>query len=177
MPDFIATRAAGLIALNDFVPRMGRRYENGRNTDHGPGRHTAVSVLSPYIRHRLLTEHEVVAAALSAHGPETAEKFVQEVIWRGYFKGWLERRPQVWASFTQGRDADLAALAKDRRLRRAVEKAEAGQTGLACFDGWAAELVETGYLHNHARMWFASSASFFTHLFRVESPTPKSNAT
>ena len=94
----IATRPEGLKVLEAFVPRMGRRYENGRNTDHGPGRHQAVSVLSPYIRRRLVTEQEVVAAALAAHGAIGAEKFVQEVIWRGYFKGWLERRPQVWDS-------------------------------------------------------------------------------
>jgi deoxyribodipyrimidine photo-lyase len=31
-----------------------------------------------------------------------------------------------------------------------------GQTGLDCFDSWASELIETGYLHNNARMWFAS---------------------
>jgi deoxyribodipyrimidine photo-lyase len=151
-----ATRTAGLAALEAFVPAMGRRYASGRNYDHGPGRHKAVSTLSPYIRRRLVTEQEVVAAALAAHGPDAAEKFVQEVVWRGYFKGWLERRPQVWASYVAGRDADLAALERDRRLRRDVERAEDGQTGLACFDAWAEELVETGYLHNHARMWFAS---------------------
>jgi hypothetical protein len=153
---FTPTRAAGLSALQAFVPAMGRRYANGRNTDLGPGRHKAVSMLSPYIRHRLVTEAEVVAAALAAHGPDAAEKFVQEVIWRGYFKGWLERRPQVWDSYRQGLEADRVALEVDRRLRRDVQRAMDGQTGLVCFDAWAAELVETGYLHNHARMWFAS---------------------
>ncbi|HSF63671.1 MAG TPA: FAD-binding domain-containing protein [Paracoccaceae bacterium] len=153
---FTPTRAAGLAAMQAFVPAMGRRYANGRNFDNGPGRHKAVSTLSPWIRRRMVTEPEVVAAALAAHGPEDAEKFVQEVIWRGYFKGWLERRPQVWDSYTAGLQADLAALDRDRRLRRDVERAMDGQTGLACFDAWAAELVETGYLHNHARMWFAS---------------------
>jgi deoxyribodipyrimidine photo-lyase len=142
--------------MEAFVPAMGWRYANGRNYDRGPGQHKAVSVLSPYIRRRLVTEAEVVAAALAAHGPEAAEKFVQEVIWRSYFKGWLERRPQVWASYRQGLEADLAALDRDRRLRRDVERAMDGQTGLACMDAWAAELVDTGYLHNHARMWFAS---------------------
>jgi deoxyribodipyrimidine photo-lyase len=150
------TRAAGLAALDAFVPAMGRRYANGRNYDHGPGRHTAVSRLSPYIRRRLVTEPEVVGAALAAHGPEAAEKFIDEVIWRGYFKGWLERRPQVWDSYRQGLEADLAALERDRRLKRDVDRAMDGATGLECFDAWAAELVETGYLHNHARMWFAS---------------------
>ena len=156
MIDWTPTRATGDAILQGFIPRMGRRYANGRNTDHGGGAHKAVSVLSPYIRHRLVLEQDAVAAAIAAHGPEDAEKFVQEVIWRGYFKGWLERRPQVWDSYRIGLEADLAALERDRRLRRDVDRAMAGQTGLECFDAWANELVDTGYLHNHARMWAAS---------------------
>lgn len=156
MTDLIATRAEALMRLKAFTPVMGRRYANGRNHDLGPGRHAAVSGLSPWIRRRLLTEAELVAAALAAHGPERAEKFVEEVIWRGYFKGWLERRPQVWDSYAQGVQGDLADISRDRRLRRDLDRAMAGQTGIACFDAWAAELTETGYLHNHARMWFAS---------------------
>lgn len=153
---FPPTRAAGVQRMQDFTPRMGSRYANGRNYDDGPGRHGAVSMLSPYLRRRLLTEPEVIAAAVAAHGADGAEKFVQEVVWRSYFKGWLERRPQVWRGYVHGLDGDLAALDLDRRLRRDVARAEAGETGIACFDAWAEELVETGYLHNHARMWFAS---------------------
>jgi deoxyribodipyrimidine photo-lyase len=156
LTDWTATRAEGEKIMAAFAPRMGRRYANGRNTDHGPGAHQAVSVLSLYIRRRLVLESDAVAAALAAHGPEEAEKFVQEVIWRGYFKGWLERRPQVWDSYRSGLEGDLAGLDRDRRLRRDVERAMNGKTGLECFDAWATELVETGYLHNHARMWFAS---------------------
>ena len=151
-----ATRAEGEAILRAFTPRMGRKYAQGRNTDHGPGAHRDVSTLSPYIRRRLVLEQDAVAAALAAHGPEGAEKFIDEVFWRGYFKGWLERRPQVWAAYVAGLERDLAALDLDGKLRRQVLAAEAGQTGLACFDAWAQELVETGYLHNHARMWFAS---------------------
>jgi len=110
MTDWIATRKAGEDRLAAFVPRMGRRYANGRNTDHGPGAHAAVSMLSPYIRRRLVPEPEVAAVALAAHGARAAEKFLQEVIWRSYFKGWLERRPQVWDSYVQGLQADLALL-------------------------------------------------------------------
>ena len=156
MTHWTPTRAMGDKILATFTPRMGRRYANGRNTDHGPGAHKAVSVLSPYIRRRLVLESDAVAAALAAHGPEEAEKFVQEVIWRGYFKGWLERRPQVWTSYVSGLEADLTSLDRDRRLRRDVDSAMNGKTGLECFDAWATELVDTGYLHNHARMWFAS---------------------
>lgn len=151
-----ATRAEGLHRLAAFVPRMGRRYANGRNYDRGAGAHRDVSCLSAHIRRRLISEHEVVAAALGAHGLQGAEKFIQEVLWRSYFKGWLERRPQVWAAYTAGLRTDLAALEDDRALGRRVAAAEGGATGLACFDAWAEELVETGYLHNHARMWFAS---------------------
>jgi len=156
MTDLIATRTEGERMLAAFAPRMGRRYANGRNTDHGPGAHQAVSQLSPYIRRRLVLEADAVAMAMAAHGPEAAEKFIQEVVWRGYFKGWLERHPGIWASYRDRLAQDLAALDADRKLARAVDRAEAGQTGLACFDAWVRELVDTGYLHNHARIWFAS---------------------
>lgn len=154
--DWTPTRAAGLQRMQAFQPRMGLRYAQGRNVDHGPGRHRDVSVLSPWLRRRLLTEPEVIAAALSAHGPDRAAKFIQEVVWRSYFKGWLELRPQVWDSYVRGLRADLAGLARDAALREAVARAEEGRTGLDCMDAWAQELVQTGYLHNHARMWFAS---------------------
>ncbi|MGY3448871.1 FAD-binding domain-containing protein [Bradyrhizobium sp. USDA 4353] len=151
----IATREAGLAQLQAVLPRLGRAYAAGRNHDHGPGRPQAVSGLSPWIRRRLVTEEEVVRAAVAAHGG-AADKFVEEVIWRSYFKGWLERRPQVWAQYVQGRDTDLARLAADGALQARVAAAEAGRTGLDCFDAFAQELVATGTLHNHARMWFAS---------------------
>ncbi len=151
-----ATRKSGEALMQAFAPRMGGHYANGRNHDHGPGAHSAVSCLSPYLRRRLVLERDVVATALAEHGPESTEKFVQEVVWRGYFKGWLERRPGIWTSYREGLTADLELLDTDRCLRRDVARAEAGETGLACFDAWARELAETGYLHNHARMWYAS---------------------
>ncbi|WP_234423705.1 FAD-binding domain-containing protein [Tateyamaria sp. Alg231-49] len=156
MIDFVPARQAGEEQMSRFVPKMGRAYTNGRNYDRGAGQHRDVSMLSPYIRHRLVLEQDAIRLALQSHGSEGGEKFIQEVIWRGYFKGWLERRPQVWASYRKGLDADLQAFARDRGLRCRVEAAEAGQTGLDYFDAWAEELVETGYLHNHSRMWFAS---------------------
>ena len=75
--------------MKAFLPQMGDRYAENRNFDRGPGAHRDVSGLSPYIRRRLVLESDVVAAAISAHGFESSEKFVQEVMWRGYFKGWL----------------------------------------------------------------------------------------
>jgi deoxyribodipyrimidine photo-lyase len=145
MTDFPPTRAAGLARLAAFVPHAGREYAEGRNFDTVP---RAVSMLSPYLRHRLISEREVVAAVVAAHGLNASEKFVQEVLWRTYWKGWLMLRPSVWARFVAGRDAAERSAA--------VLAAEAGATGIDCFDAWVRELVATGYLHNHARMWFAS---------------------
>ena len=151
-----ATRAAALRALADFVPAAGHAYARGRNTDPGPeGRH-AVSKLSPYLRHRLLLEREVVSAALSIHSLEACEKFVQEVFWRTYFKGWLEHHPGLWPRYVQERDAAIAAAAGNSGVSHALALAMTGRTGIECFDAWVAELCTTGYLHNHARMWFAS---------------------
>ncbi len=145
------TRDEGLMLMAAFAPAMGRAYAARRNHDLGPADRGNVSMLSPWVRRRLVLESELVAAALDAHGPAAAEKFVQEVFWRSYWKGWLEMRPSVWTAYRLG-------VARDREAAdpEALRAAEAGETGIACFDAWARELETTGYLHNHARMWFAS---------------------
>jgi deoxyribodipyrimidine photo-lyase len=149
---FAATRAEALIRLRQFVPHAGEAYASGRNADLGPDRSSAVSKLSPYLRHRLITEHEVAAAVLAQHSFATSEKYVQEVLWRTYWKGWLEMRPAVWTRYLKERDRAQNSFPN----ARAIQAAESGMTGIEGFDDWARELVETGYLHNHARMWFAS---------------------
>ena len=154
MSDFPPTRAAALSRLAAFVPHAGRAYAEGRN--HDTGRHDAVSQLSPYLRHRALTEQEVFAAVLDRHGPDDAAKFLSEVAWRTYWKGWLERRPSVWADYKTARHAAWNRVQSEDGLRARWETACAGETGIAGFDHWARELTTTGYLHNHARMWFAS---------------------
>ena len=104
------------------------------------------------MRHRLVTEREIVAAVLARHSPGAAEKYVQEILWRTYWKGWLEMRPAVWARFLEERDRKREEAGDSD----AVHCAERGETGIDGFDHWSRELVATGYLHNHARMWFAS---------------------
>ena len=149
------SRTAALSGLEVFVQsrRSGLAYSSDRNADHGPNQHHAVSNLSAHLRHRLLLETEVLAAVLAKEGAQRAEKFIQEVCWRTYWKGWLEHRPHVWTQYKKQRD-DAQSL--NPALIKAIAKAKAGQTGIDCFDAWANELVQTGYLHNHARMWFAS---------------------
>lgn len=149
---FPPSRTDALERLSHFVPRAGQSYAFGRNTDPGPNHQGAVSRLSPYLRYRFITEQDVVAQVLAQHSLTAAEIFLQEVLWRTYWKGWLEMRPSVWLRFLEEHDR----LRESFPNQRALLAAEQGLTGLDCFDHWARELVETGYLHNHARMWFAS---------------------
>jgi deoxyribodipyrimidine photo-lyase len=144
-----ANREAGLVRWREFLPRAGD-YAAVRNYDEPP--HAGVSQLSPYLTTRLLLEEEVVSSVLAAYSWPAVEKFVQEVCWRTYWKGWLEQRPAVWQNYAEEVRSLLARWEEDSRYVAAVT----GSTGIECFDHWVRELVETGYLHNHARMWFAS---------------------
>ena len=150
------SRSAALDRLQRFAPRAGKEYARSRNNDLGPDRRDNVSALSTWIRYRILTEHDVVAQTLSLHSATAAEKFIQEVFWRTYWKGWLEMRPGVWQEFLNERDQVRNRLQMDAEQAALLERAEQGRTGVAGFDDWARELSDTGYLHNHARMWFAS---------------------
>ena len=149
--DFIPTRAAALARLEEFLPDAGR-YAADRNFVR-PG-HPNISRLSPWVQKRLLLEEEVVAAARERWSFEAVEKFVQEVYWRTYWKGWLEQRPEAWSRWVEAMPRLRDALSAEQRST--LEAALIGRTGIAGFDDWARELVATGYLHNHARMWFAS---------------------
>jgi deoxyribodipyrimidine photo-lyase len=153
---FPPTREEGLRRLQDFVPRAGSAYAKARNFDFGPADRSNVSGLSPYLRHRLIGEDEVVRAVLSAHRISAADKFIQEVCWRTYWKGWLEQRPGVWSDYLAKLERDQETLREFADLATAHAAAIAGNTGIEAFDAWAKELVATGFVHNHARMWFAS---------------------
>lgn len=158
--DCPSSRAAALARLDAFLPRAGRAYAARRNLDEGPGARTAVSELSPAIRRRLVSEEEAARAAVGAHGFAAVEKFVAEVGWRSYFRGHLETRPSIWSRYLADLDRLEGELARDAGLARRYAEAVSGRTGIDCFDAWACELAETGYLHNHARMSFASIWAF-----------------
>jgi deoxyribodipyrimidine photo-lyase len=150
------TRSIALEKLANFIPKAGLSYRNNRNYDFGPSNHNYVSQLSPFIRRRILTELEVLKTVLNRHGLSSAEKFIQEVFWRTYWKGWLEMRPSIWLDYQNDLSRLENQIMTQSGLRKSWETACEGKTGVECFDFWARELKETGYLHNHARMWFAS---------------------
>jgi deoxyribodipyrimidine photo-lyase len=150
-PQFAATRSAAWARLEEFLPVAGR-YAAERNYVR-PG-HDNISHISPWVQKRLLLESEIVAATRVRWSFPAVEKFVQEVYWRTYWKGWLEQRPAAWIGWVESVPRLRESLSTEQRSR--LEAALAGKTGIAGFDAWAQELVATGYLHNHARMWFAS---------------------
>ena len=150
-PAFSPTRAAALARMAEFLPDAGR-YAADRNFVR-PG-HPNISRLSPWVQKRLLLEEEVVGSVRGRWAFEAVEKFVQEVYWRTYWKGWLEQRPEAWSRWVEAVPRLRDALSAEQRST--LEVALGGRTGIAGFDAWAQELMATGYLHNHARMWFAS---------------------
>ena len=96
---FEASRAKALNQLNNFVENNLGEYSKLRNFDFGPEKRSNISCLSPYITHGIINEQEVIQKALSKFSFSKNEKFIQEVLWRTYWKGWLELRPNVWADY------------------------------------------------------------------------------
>ena len=153
---FIPTREAGLKRLKEFAPLAGEIYSNKRNFDFSSIKKNSVSALSPWIKHRLITEEEILVETLKHHNPQTAMKFIQEVFWRGYFKGWLEHHPTVWSHHNKKLINEYNNLDNNKFVKKNYMSAINGETGIECFDFWCEQLKSTGYLHNHVRMWFAS---------------------
>ena len=145
---FETSREGALKKLNNFINSELLNYSFKRNFDLGPTDKSNVSCLSPYISHRLITEYEVAKAVLEKFPYKKVEKYVQEIFWRVYWKGWLELRPQVWSDFIE----DLKGIREDENYKKAID----GKTQIECFNDWIEELKENNYLHNHTRMWFAS---------------------
>ena len=150
------SREEALVLLAAFLPKAGTSYTRNRNFDLGAGQHKHVSQLSAYIKRRIITEEYVLKKVLSAHSLNEAGKFIDEIFWRTYFKGWLESRPHIWMQYCADVHHLTHELQTQSGLRDRWAAACLGETGIDCFDAWAKELAETGYLHNHARMWFAS---------------------
>ena len=149
---FEASRAKALNQLNNFVENNLSEYSRLRNFDFGPEKRSNISCLSPYITHGIINEQEVIQKALSKFSFSKNEKFIQEVLWRTYWKGWLELRPNVWTDYL----AELNQIKNEFQNNQNYLSAIDGKTDIECFNAWVNELKDNNYLHNHTRMWFAS---------------------
>ena len=150
--NFGTSRASAIENLNRFVDQNLFEYSRLRNFDYGPDNRSNISCLSPYITHGVISELEVIKKSLSKFSFFKNEKFIQEVLWRTYWKGWLELRPNVWTDYLN----ELKKVREEFKDNQNYKDAIEGNTNIECFNEWIKELKETNYLHNHARMWFAS---------------------
>ena len=150
--NFEPSREFAIKKLEDFIDKNLHEYSKLRNFDFGPEQRKNVSSISPYITHGILSETEVIKNSLKKFSFAKNEKFVQEVLWRIYWKGWLELRPMVWSDYI----IELRKLKKDFYNNKNYLNAIEGKTNIECFNYWISEIKKYNYLHNHARMWFAS---------------------
>jgi deoxyribodipyrimidine photo-lyase len=150
--NFEPSREFAIKKLEDFIDKNLHEYSKLRNFDFGPEQRKNVSSISPYITHGILSETEVIKNSLKKFSFAKNEKFVQEVLWRIYWKGWLELRPMVWSDYI----VELKKLKKDFYNNKNYLNAIEGKTNIECFNYWISEIKKYNYLHNHARMWFAS---------------------
>ena len=150
--NFEPSRAKALDRLESFVENNLAEYSKLRNFDFGPEKRSNVSCLSPYITHGIVNEQEIIKKSLSKHSFSKNEKFIQEVLWRTYWKGWLELRPNVWSDYL----TELIKIKENLKNNQNYKNAIEGKTKIDCFNQWVIELKENNYLHNHTRMWFAS---------------------
>ena len=146
--DFKPSRDFAIQALNEFTEKNLVEYSRLRNFDFGPDKRSNVSCLSPYVTHGVISEKEIIKKSLKKYSFVKNEKFIQEVLWRVYWKGWLELRPDVWTDFI----IDLNKLKQEYKNNKNYLEAIEGKTKIECFNTWVNELKNYNYLHNHARL-------------------------
>ncbi len=150
-PDFSPTRAAALARIAAVEPAA---YARSRNAIEG-----AVTGLSPYITHGLVTLPDVLAGVASRHRLDVQHKFVFELGWREFFRHvWAHRGDAIFQSLHAG------VLPDESYLREMPADIRQARTGVPVIDVAVRTLYATGMLHNHARMWLAS---YVVHLRKV----------
>jgi len=150
--NFKPSREFAIEQLDNFIEKNLVEYSKLRNFDFGPDRRSNISCLSPYINHGVVNESEIINKSLKKFSFIKNEKFIQEVLWRVYWKGWMELRPKVWSDFLN----DLNEIKLKYKNNENYLNAINGKTNIDCFNHWVDELKNYNYLHNHTRMWFAS---------------------
>lgn len=149
--DFPPTRQAALARIDAVRPED---YARSRNAIEG-----AVTYLSPYITHGLVSLPEVLAGVTARHPLDVQHKFVFELGWREYFRHvWCHRGMGIMDSLHEG------VLPDARYASQLPTDIREAATGVPVIDRAVHSLYATGYLHNHARMWLAS---YVVHLRKV----------
>jgi len=148
---FPPTRAVALarVAAIDV-----QAYEYSRNHLDG-----AVTRLSPYLTHGVVSVPEVVASVLS-RGASERDKIVFELAWREY---WQHAWRHLGDAILHSTRAEPARI--DCYARAVPADVLEARTGVPAIDAAVQALYTTGYVHNHARMWLAA---YLVHVRKVQ---------
>lgn len=145
--DFQGGRTRGLEKLNAV---NGEAYGKTRNFTDG-----AVTHLSPYFRHGCISLPEAVEKVRTQFG-QSAEKLLNEFAWREYWR-------TVWYAHGDAIMIDMQPPQIVLAYGDLPTDLQTASTGLPCIDHFASQLLEEGYLHNHARMWLAAYTVHWRH--------------
>ena len=151
MTQFPPTREAALARIAAVQPA---EYARSRNSLNG-----AVTYLSPYLTHGFVSVPEVLEGVRSQHRVSPQDKLVFELGWREYYRHvWQHRGNGIFKSLHEG------VLPEEAYTHEIPLDILSGCTGVPAIDMSVQTLYNTGYLHNHARMWLAS---YMVHLRKV----------
>lgn len=137
--------------LTDFSNEKLPSYAKMRNYNNVSKEKNFVSYLSPIISRKILTEEDILKYVLKKYNFKNIEKFISEIIWKSYWRGFLETHPLIFYDYQK----DLKSFEIIKKEKSYIDAVN-GKTNIECFNIWVKELVSEGYLHNHARMWFSS---------------------
>lgn len=122
------------------------KYARTRNFIDGD-----VTYLSPYISRGVISLRQVAKHVLKNHQPSQIEKFLQELAWREYWQ-------RIWQNIGDKIFTDIKQEQKDVVHRKMVAAIENADTGINAIDEQIELLYQTGYMHNHVRMYVSSIA-------------------
>jgi deoxyribodipyrimidine photo-lyase len=147
-------RKTAEVVLNQVDPVQ---YAKSRNFLSGK-----VTRLSPYLRYGVLSLAEVRDAVLSkVQNLNDAEKLINELGWRDYWQRlYAQKGDDIWKD---QEDYKTGYAAKNYTSELPTD-VETGTTGMVCIDRFSHDLRETGYLHNHGRMWMAAYLVHWRHV-------------
>jgi len=141
LPNFLVdhkTLHQRISAINPVAYARSRNYLDG-----------SVTYLSPFITHGIISTATVAKTVLQQYTPLDAQKLLSELAWREYFH-------RVWQAHGNDIFTDLKHMQNpviSDRLPAAIENTN---TGIETIDNSLVTLIDSGYMHNHSRMWLAA---------------------
>ena len=156
-------KASSIIGGNDEAKNKMQKIDPvnyGKTRNFADGK---ITKLSPYIHHGAVSLNEVRNCALTRcleKYPEAKniEKFIQELAWRDFWQRIAKRHPEwIWSDVEEYKTGhgtqDYSPIMPEDILN--------AKTGSSFIDACINDLVQTGYLHNHVRMYLASYVVHF----------------